>query len=154
MPERALGPLLERARIRVLTSLPAVLLACTAAAVAWWFAHDVLGHQRPFFAPVAAAISLTTSRLEPSARIAQMVGGVLVGILTAEALHGLLGSGPLALGVIALFTMLLARALAGGFLGESVFFVNQAVGAAILVVALDRTGTGAERVPRRGAPPT
>jgi uncharacterized membrane protein YgaE (UPF0421/DUF939 family) len=129
----------------VLTSLKAMLLACAAAAVAWWLAHDVLGHPRPFFAPIAAAISLTTSRLEPSARIAQMVGGVLIGILSAEALHGLLGSSPLALGVIALLAMVLARAIGGGFLSESVFFVNQAVGSAILVVALDRTGSGAER---------
>jgi hypothetical protein len=109
-------------------------------------AHDVLGHPQPFFAPIAAAISLTSSRLETSARIGQMVGGVLIGIVTAEALHGMLGSSPLALALIALATMVVARAIGGGFLADGVFFVNQAVGSAILVVALDRTGTGGDRL--------
>jgi uncharacterized membrane protein YgaE (UPF0421/DUF939 family) len=130
----------------VLTSLKAMLLASTAAAVAWWLAHDVFGHSQPFFAPIAAATSLTTSRLEPSARIGQMVGGALVGILTGEAGHGLLGSTPVAVGVVALSAMVLARAFGGGFLGDGVFFANQAVGSAILVVALNRSGTGAERL--------
>ena len=115
-------PLVDHARIRVFTSLKAMLLASTAAALAWWLAHDVLGHSQPFFAPSAAAISLTTSRLEPSARI------------------------PVALGVIALTAMVVARVIGGGFLGDGVFFVNQAVGSAILIVALHRTGTAAERV--------
>ena len=75
-----------------------------------------------------------------------MVGGVLVGILTGEAGHGLLGSSPIALGVIALATMVVARAIGGGFLGDGVFFVNQAVGSAILIVALQQTGTAGERV--------
>jgi uncharacterized membrane protein YgaE (UPF0421/DUF939 family) len=36
------------------------LLASTGAGLAWWVAHDVLGHPQPFFAPIAAAISLTS----------------------------------------------------------------------------------------------
>jgi uncharacterized membrane protein YgaE (UPF0421/DUF939 family) len=42
--------------------------------------------------------------------------------------------------------MVVARAIGGGFLSDGVFFVNQAVGSAILIVALNRTGSGAERV--------
>jgi uncharacterized membrane protein YgaE (UPF0421/DUF939 family) len=136
----------EGARVRVVTSLKAILLACTGAGLAWWVAHDVLGHPQPFFAPIAVAISLTSSRLETSARIGQMVGGVLIGIVTAEALHGMLGSSPFALALIALATMVIARAIGVGFLADGVFFVNQAVGSAILVVALDRTGTGGDRL--------
>jgi 4-oxalocrotonate tautomerase len=137
--------LIRRARARVTDSLAAVLLASIAAALAWWVARDVLGHPEPFFAPTSAAISLTTSRVEPSARIGQMVGGVLLGILIGEVLSGLIGSSPLALGVIALVAMMSARALGGGFLGEGVFFVNQTVGSAILVVAIHRAGTGTDR---------
>ena len=69
-----------------------------------------------------------------------------MGILIGEAGHGLLGSTPVALGVIALTAMVVARVIGGGFLGDGVFFVNQAVGSAILIVALHRTGTAAERV--------
>jgi uncharacterized membrane protein YgaE (UPF0421/DUF939 family) len=54
-------------------------------------AHRVLGHSQPFFAPIAAAISLSTSYIQRSRRIAQMVGGVLLGIVVAELLHSLLG---------------------------------------------------------------
>ena len=32
-----------------------------AATLAWYLAHDVLGHPRPFFAPVVAVICLGTS---------------------------------------------------------------------------------------------
>jgi uncharacterized membrane protein YgaE (UPF0421/DUF939 family) len=131
---------------RLIAGSPAIVLASVAAAGSWWFAHDVLGHPHPFFAPVAAAISLTTSRLEPTARIAQLLAGVIVGIVVADAIRALLGSSPLAVGVIALATMSIAQAIGGGFLGESVFFVNQAVGSALLIVTVDRAGTAGERV--------
>jgi hypothetical protein len=58
-----------------------------------------------------------------------------VGILIGEPGHGLLGSTLVALGVISLTAMVVARAIGGGFLGDRVFFVNQAVGSAILIVA-------------------
>ncbi len=67
------------------------MLAAIAAALAWYFAHRVLGHAQPFFAPIAAAISLSTSQIQRSRRIAQMVAGVLLGIVIGEGLHSLLG---------------------------------------------------------------
>jgi uncharacterized membrane protein YgaE (UPF0421/DUF939 family) len=135
----------KQARVRVLTALKAIALACGAAAIAWWIARNVLGHPHPFFAPTAAAISLTTSRLEPSARIAQMVSGVLLGILSGEIAYRLLSSGPISVALAAMAGMVLARALGGGFLGGGVFFANQAAASAILVVALHRMGTSVDR---------
>ena len=41
-----------------------VLQTSAAAGIAWWFAHDVLGHAQPFFAPIAAAVSLSTSQVQ------------------------------------------------------------------------------------------
>jgi hypothetical protein len=63
-----------------------VALASLAAALSWLIAHRVLGHPQPFFAPIAAAIALSTSRIKRSIRIAQMVSGVLLGIAIGELL--------------------------------------------------------------------
>ncbi|MGI8714346.1 MAG: FUSC family protein [Solirubrobacteraceae bacterium] len=135
----------ESARRRVLDSFTAVLQASVAAALAWLFAHRVLGHPQPFFAPVAAAISLSTSRIQRSRRIAQMVAGVLLGIGVAEVLHALLGSSTAALGVIVLVTMLISLAVGVGFFGDGLMFPNQAAVSAVLVVTVHRHGTGGER---------
>jgi uncharacterized membrane protein YgaE (UPF0421/DUF939 family) len=135
----------RRARRRVLDSLWAVLLAAIAAAISWYVAHHVLGHPQPFFAPIAAAISLSTSQIQRSRRIAQMVGGVLLGIVLAEGLHSLLGDSTGALGAIVLITMVVALAVGAGFFGDGMMFPNQAVASAVLVVTLHKHGTGAER---------
>jgi uncharacterized membrane protein YgaE (UPF0421/DUF939 family) len=34
-----------------------------AAGLAWYLTHDVLGHPQPFFAPIAAAVSLSISNV-------------------------------------------------------------------------------------------
>ncbi|HEY2769668.1 MAG TPA: FUSC family protein [Solirubrobacteraceae bacterium] len=122
-----------------------VLLASIAAALAWLIAHRALGHPQPFFAPIAAAISLSTSRIQRSRRIVQMVGGVLIGIGVAELLVALIGTGTAAIGVIALATFTVAVLGGAGVFGQGMMFANQAVASAILVVALHRAGTGSER---------
>jgi uncharacterized membrane protein YgaE (UPF0421/DUF939 family) len=123
-----------------------VLLASLAAALAWLIAHRLLGHPQPFFAPIAAAIALSTSRIQRSRRIAQMVTGVLLGIGIGEALAAAFGTGTVALGAI-VFVTLSASLIAGvGFFGEGMMFANQAAASAILVVTLHRHGTGGERV--------
>jgi uncharacterized membrane protein YgaE (UPF0421/DUF939 family) len=135
----------RRARRRVLDSFAAVLQSAVAAALAWLVAHRVLGHSQPFFAPIAAAISLSTSYIQRSRRIAQMVAGVLLGIVVAELLQGLLGDSTAALGVIVLATLVIALAAGVGFFGDGMMFPNQAVASAVLVVTVHRHGTGAER---------
>jgi uncharacterized membrane protein YgaE (UPF0421/DUF939 family) len=135
----------QRARRRVLDSFEAVLQAAVAAALAWLIAHRVLGHSQPFFAPIAAAISLSTSYIQRSRRIAQMVAGVLLGIVVAELLHALLGDSTAALGLIVLATMVIALAVGVGFFGDGMMFPNQAAASAVLVVTVHRHGTGAER---------
>ncbi len=123
-----------------------VLLAALAAALAWVLAHDVLGHAQPFFAPIAAAISLSTSLIQRSRRIVQLVAGVLLGIGIGELLVALLGTTTLALGLIVFVTFSAALLSGEGVFGEGMMFANQAAASAILVVTLHRAGTGSERV--------
>ena len=122
-----------------------VAQAAVAAALAWWIAHGLLGHRQPFFAPIAAAIALSTSATQRARRSTQMVLGVLLGIGLAEALQALLGTSTIALGAVVFVTMLVAIGLGVGFMGEGMMFANQAAASAILVVTLHRQGTGGER---------
>jgi uncharacterized membrane protein YgaE (UPF0421/DUF939 family) len=108
-------------------------------------AHTVLGHPQPFFAPIAAAVAMSTNYFGRGRRAVQMVIGVLLGIAIAEVLSTLFGTGSVVLGVTVLVTMLVALFVGAGFVGEGMMFVNQAAASAILVVALQRHGTGAER---------
>jgi uncharacterized membrane protein YgaE (UPF0421/DUF939 family) len=119
--------------------------ASLAAAVAWLIAHRLLSHADPFFAPIAAAMALSTTHLKRSRRIAQMVLGVLLGISIGSVLAALLGSSWLSLGITVLAALLIARALGVGFLGEGMVFANQAAASAILVVVLHRAGAVDER---------
>jgi uncharacterized membrane protein YgaE (UPF0421/DUF939 family) len=122
-----------------------VLETSAAAGIAWFVARDVLGHTQPFFAPIAAAVAMSTSHVQRARRSVQMVIGVLLGIGVAELLQPLFGSSSIAIAVVVLVTLVLAVAVAVGFVGEGLMFVNQAAGSAILVVALHRAGTGGER---------
>jgi uncharacterized membrane protein YgaE (UPF0421/DUF939 family) len=124
---------------------PAVL-AAVAASLAWLIAHRVLGHAQPFFAPIAAAISLSISPIQRSRRIVQMVAGVLLGIGIGELLVAILGTTTIALGLIVLVTLGAALLSGEGVFGEGMMFANQAAASAILVVTLHRAGTGSERV--------
>src|SRR5579884_4178988 len=122
------------------------LLAALAAVAAWLLAHRVLGHAQPFFAPIAATISLSISRIQRSRRIVQMVSGVLLGIGIGELLVALLGTTTVVLGLIVLLTLAAALLSGEGIFGEGMMFANQAAASAILVVTLHRAGTGSERV--------
>jgi hypothetical protein len=68
-----------------------------------WVATMVIGHSQPFFAPIAAAITVTAGMGQRRRVAFDLVIGVSVGIGTGELLIGLIGRGtwPLAL-VVAL----------------------------------------------------
>jgi uncharacterized membrane protein YgaE (UPF0421/DUF939 family) len=142
---RQLG-LIEAPWRRIHESWPSVVLSALAAAIAWVVAHRLLGHPQPFFAPIAAAISISTSRIQRSRRIVQMVGGVLLGIGIGEILAATIGTGSISLALIVFLTMAAAVLSGVGFVGEGMMFPNQAAASAILVVTLHRHGAGSERV--------
>ncbi len=136
---------LTTATRRVRSVAFAIIQTAFAAGIAWLIAHDWLGHPQPFFAPIAAAVSLSTSQVQRARRSAQMVVGVLLGIGVSELVHPLLGTGWASITVVVAVTLVIAVALGVGFFGEGMMFVNQAAASAILVVALHKAGTGSER---------
>lgn len=64
-----------------------------AASVAWLLASRVLGHGTPFFAPVAAIVSLGLSYGQRLRRVAEVTVGVAVGVLIGDVFAQVFGTG-------------------------------------------------------------
>ena len=90
----ARGRISARARVARVRSKGFHIAQCAiAAGVAWLIAADVLGHQTPFFAPVAAVVCLGTSYGQRLRRVAEVTLGVAVGVFLADLLSIWIGSG-------------------------------------------------------------
>jgi uncharacterized membrane protein YgaE (UPF0421/DUF939 family) len=102
-------PVIVQSRTRRLWSSTVPILQCSlAAGLAWWLAHDILDHGSPFFAPIAAIISLGLSFNQRLRRSLELVGGVTVGIGVGDLLIGAIGTGPWQLGAVVALAMTVA----------------------------------------------
>jgi uncharacterized membrane protein YgaE (UPF0421/DUF939 family) len=122
-----------------------------AAGLAWYIAHTLLGHHQPFFAPTAAAVSLSKATVLRGQRALQLIVGVTLGIGVGTAVKEVAGptpgaSGAVAIGVAAAIAMLGVLVLGGGFFEQGVLFVNQAATSAILMIAVTGAATDSERL--------
>lgn len=102
-----------------------------AAGVAWFIASELLGHASPFFAPIAAVVSLGTSYGQRLRRVGEVTIGVAIGVLVADLFVLLLGSGTWQLMVVVVISM-----SAAFLLDASRLFVAQAAVQSIVVVTL------------------
>lgn len=101
------------------------------AGAAWWVAHALLGHEAPFYAAVAAIITLGFSFGQRLSRAVQVGIGVTVGVLVGEVFLHLFGTGIWQIVVVGAVAMSLAT-----FLGAGNLMVTQAGVQAIIVTAL------------------
>jgi uncharacterized membrane protein YgaE (UPF0421/DUF939 family) len=132
--DRALarGRTSARARVSRVRSKGFHIAQCAiAAGVAWLIAADLLGHQTPFFAPVAAVVCLGTSYGQRLRRVAEVTLGVAVGVFLADLLAIWLGSGWWQLILVVALSMTVALLLDGGQL-----LVIQAMVQSIIISAL------------------
>jgi uncharacterized membrane protein YgaE (UPF0421/DUF939 family) len=121
-----------RARLALLAGLAApIAQTALAAAGAWLVAADLIGHSRPFFAPIAAIIVLGVSRGRHAARAVELATGVAIGICVADLLVFSLGNGALTIGLVVVLAMGATAALGGEPLA-----VSQAATSATLVATL------------------
>ena len=102
-----------------------------AAGVAYFLALEVLGHQTPFFAPIAAVVSLGTSYGQRLRRVVEVTLGVAVGVFLADLLVAGIGSGSWQLALVVVLAMSTALLLDAGIL-----FVTQAAVQSIVVTTL------------------
>lgn len=105
--------------------------AGVAAGLAWWLAHDVIGRPTPFFAPVAAVITLASSVGQRVRRTSELVLGVAIGIGVGDAIILVIGSGPWQIAFVVLGAILAATAIGGG-----PPLVVQSAASAVLVATL------------------
>ena len=126
------GRVSVRARLDRVSAKRWQILQCAAAAgVAWLIAADLLGHERPFFAPVAAVVSLGTSYGQRLRRVAEVTTGVALGVLLADLLAILIGSGWWQLTLVVALAMTSALLITSGQM-----FVTQAAVQSIIISAL------------------
>jgi uncharacterized membrane protein YgaE (UPF0421/DUF939 family) len=109
----------------------AILQATLAATIAWVVATEVVGHERPFFAPVAAMITLGLTQGERGRRAVDVVLGVTLGIAIADLLVIGLGTGWWQLALVVALAMSVAL-----LLGSGQMFAQQAAVSAALVATL------------------
>ncbi|GAA4682468.1 FUSC family protein [Gordonia humi] len=124
------GFLLVRLRRLWLAAVP-ILQCAIAAGLAWWIAADVLHHERPFFAPIAAVVSLGLSLAKRWRRSVELIGGVLIGIIVGDAVISFLGEGGWQITVVVAIAMSVAV-----FLDKGVMIPLQASSSAVLIATL------------------
>jgi uncharacterized membrane protein YgaE (UPF0421/DUF939 family) len=108
-----------------------VVQSAVAASAAYFLAVLVLGHERPFFAAIAAVVCLGVTLGERVRRAVELVFGVAFGLMVADLLVLVLGTGVAQIGVVVLLAM-----AAAVFFGGGPLLVNQAAISALLVVVL------------------
>src|SRR5215204_2086353 len=128
----------ERSRVsariraeRLRDAARAIVQATLAATLAWLVATEVVGHSRPFFAPVSAMITLGLTQGERGRRAVEVVLGVTLGIVVADLLVLQVGTGWWQLALVVALAMSVAL-----LLGSGQMFAQQAAVSAALVATL------------------
>lgn len=70
-----------------------ILQAATGAVLAWFIAHDLLGHALPFFAPITAMVCLGLTYGDRIRRIAELTVGVAIGVAIGDLFVHAFGTG-------------------------------------------------------------
>lgn len=112
-----------------------IVQCAIAAAVAWWLAMTLLGHPRPFFAPVAAVVALGVSYAARLRRVGEVVAGVALGVGVGDVFVRLAGTGTWQIALVVAVAMSLAVLLRAGPM-----LVTQAGVQAAIVTTLVPTG--------------
>ena len=122
---------------RVRAGFPLALQSGLGAGIAWFIAHDVIGRPSPFFAPIAAVITLASSVGQRARRTVELVVGVALGIGIGDGIILLIGTGPWQVGLVVVLAIAAAAAVGGG-----TPLVVQSASSAVLVATLTTPATG------------
>jgi uncharacterized membrane protein YgaE (UPF0421/DUF939 family) len=122
---------LLRRRDRLRRMGPPIAQCALAAAIAWLVAADLLGHERPFFAPIAVVLCVGAGLGQRIRRVAELVVGVSVGIGVGDLLVSQIGTGAWQIALVVALAMTVAVLLDSGAL-----ITLQAGSSAVLVATL------------------
>lgn len=121
---------------RLKRNFVAIVQGAIAAGLAYWVAQSLLGHPRPFFAPMAAVIILG---LTPGARIkraVELIVGCSLGVGLGDFLILMIGSGAWQISLAVFISLVVAS-----FLSASQLLVNQVAIGSILIATIIPPGT-------------
>lgn len=119
------------------TNALTVAQAALASGLAWLLARELLGHQRPFFAPIAAIITLGLTFGQRGRRAFELGLGVAVGIGVGDLIVLAIGTGSWQIAVVVALAMCVAILVGGGPL-----LVTQAAVSGVLVATLQPPPSG------------
>jgi uncharacterized membrane protein YgaE (UPF0421/DUF939 family) len=122
---------ISTARRRIHGHLWPILQTAVAAVVAWYLSVLAGTEHRPTFAAIAAVISLGATFGERRQRAVQLIAGVMLGIVVADLIVRLIGTGLPQIGLLVIIAMAAAVVLGGGEL-----LVTEAAVSAILIASL------------------
>lgn len=126
LPAHVRAPV-HRLRVAILP----ILQCSLAAGLAWYLATEVFAHEQPFFAPIAAVISLGLSLGQRWRRALEVAIGVTVGVAVGDLIIAAIGSGTWQITVVVAIAMVVAVMLDRGPLVPI-----QAATSAVLVATL------------------
>lgn len=118
-----------------------IVQICVGATLAWVLATQIVGHAQPFFAPIAAVISVTSGLGHRRRVLVELAAGVAIGILVGELLLGLIGRGSWQLALVIVIVASIAVLLDIGRLATI-----QACTSAILLVTVVPTTDSVQQV--------
>lgn len=113
-----------------------ILQATVGAGLAYWVAKDLIGHEEPFFAPMAVVIILGLSGGERLKRAIEMAIGGVLGVGFGEALVLLIGGGFWQIPLIVGLGLTLASLVT-----KSQLITNQIVIGAVLIATILQPGS-------------
>src|SRR5918998_752481 len=122
---------------RLGTGVWPIVQTAVAASLAWFLASVVLGHERPYFAAIAAVISSGVVVGQEGRRVIELVFGVACGLAVADLLVVIIGPGTVQIGVVVALAMAVAWLLGGG-----PALVTEAGVTALFTVMLDPSTSG------------
>jgi uncharacterized membrane protein YgaE (UPF0421/DUF939 family) len=93
-----------------------ILETAGAAVIAWYLARLLLSDRETGFAPIASVICVGAALGQQRERALELMGGVVIGVLIADLLVRLLGTGPPQVGLMVVLAMSAAVLVGGGAL--------------------------------------
>jgi uncharacterized membrane protein YgaE (UPF0421/DUF939 family) len=119
----------------------AIAQCAIAAGVAWWFAQHVVGHPVPFFAPIAAVVSLGTSYGQRLRRVGEVTIGVALGVFGGDLLVRVIHTGAWQVALVVGLAMTIAILLDSG----QIFVIQAAVQSIVVTTLLPDPGAAFTR---------
>ncbi len=111
------------------------------AGLAWFVAHHLIGHQLPFFAPVAVIITLGISFGQRMRRAVEVAIGVAVGVAVGDLFQTIFGTGVWQIVLVCGVAMSLATLVGAGQL----MIIQAGVQSIVMTVLSSNLGYGVDR---------